>query len=63
MKNNDFSIHNDGIPLGLGMALAQNGEAMTFFVNLSDTEKQNIIDRTHDIKSKDEMRQFVDSLS
>jgi len=63
LKNNDFFTQNDGIPLGLGMALSQNGEAMTFFVNLSDTEKQNIIDRTHDIKSKDEMRQFVDTLA
>ena len=39
--------------MGLGMALAQNTEAMAYFV----------IDGTHDIHSKQEMRAYVERLS
>lgn len=50
------------LPLGLGMALAQNLEAMRRFTSLSGAEQQAVIDRTHSIGSKKEMRAFVDSL-
>jgi len=54
---------DNGIPLGLGMALAQNSEALSHFAGLSKPERQQIIDRTHSIGSKKEMRSFVDNLS
>lgn len=47
------------IPMGLGMALAQNIQAMNYFASLSDEEKKQIIDHTHSIQSKEEMRRFV----
>jgi len=59
--NNNF-VNGSGIPLGLGMALAQNNKAMAKFSGLNEDERQGIIDRTHDINSKEEMREFVDSL-
>ena len=31
------------LPIGLGMMLAQNADAMTFFGQLSDTEKTRLI--------------------
>ncbi len=50
------------IPLGFGMALAQNVKAMEKFASLSEQEKKQLIDKTHSINSKQEMKQFVDSI-
>lgn len=47
------------MPMGLGMALAQNEAAMTKFTVLSESEKQKIIDGTHFVESKSEMKQYV----
>lgn len=51
------------LPLGLGMALAQNEKAMAKFELLSQKEKQSIIQKTHNIKSKKEMHTLVNSLA
>lgn len=53
---------NSELPLGFGMALAQNEAAMQRFEALSETEKQAVIQRTHSVRSKQEMQQLVDSL-
>ena len=50
------------IPMGLGMALAQNIEAMNFFASLTPAQKQAVINYTHTISSKEEMQAYVDSL-
>lgn len=50
------------IPMGLGMALAQNIEAMNFFAALTPAQKQAVINYTHTISSKEEMQAYVDSL-
>ncbi len=50
------------MPVGLGMALAQRPEAMEKFVTLSETKKQEIIQGTHSVLSKEEMRQYVDRI-
>ncbi len=50
------------MPIGLGMALAQRPEAMEKFATLSEAKKQEIIDGTHSISSKEEMRQYVDKI-
>lgn len=55
-------MKNDEMPLGLGMALAQNAEAMKKFSNLSECTKQQIIDGTHQINSKKEMHQYVENI-
>lgn len=49
----------DGIPLGLGMALAQNIDAMNRFASLPPEQKAQMISHTHEISSKDEMRRYV----
>ena len=46
----------------LGMALAMNPEAMQKFASLPETKKQEIINGTHAISSKSEMRQYVESI-
>lgn len=47
------------IPIGLGMALAKDLNAMNYFSSLNNDQKQNIIDHTHSIRSKEEMQQYV----
>lgn len=57
--NNYLSSHK--IPQGLGMALAENIEAMRYFSSLTENQQNDIIDHTHQICSKQEMHQFVNS--
>ena len=55
-------MENDKMPVGLMMALAQNPDSMVRFANLSEAEKQKIINGTHSISSKEEMHQYVNDL-
>jgi len=50
------------LPLGFGMALAQNEAAMHQFESLSEAEKQAIVDQVHNVRSKTEMRRLVSGL-
>ena len=52
----------DEMPVGFAMELAMNPEAMQKFGTLSEVQKQQIIAGTHAVKSRDEMRHYVDSL-
>lgn len=63
MENFNFlgDMYNDGMPLGLSMSLARNFAAYTRFSQLSDSERAKLIERTHGIRSSDEMRRFVDN--
>lgn len=55
-------MERNEMPVGFAMALAQNPEAMQKFATLSEDKKQEIIARTHSVKSKEEMHQYVNSL-
>lgn len=50
------------IPLGFGFALAMNEPAMGAYAALSETEKEQLIMKCRDAKSKEEMQRIVDSL-
>ena len=50
------------LPLGFGMALAQNEAAMHKFESLSHDEKDSIICKDKNAKSKAEMHSLVNSL-
>ena len=56
------NINFKDIPMGFGMALLRNPDAVMYYNSLSETEKQQIIEKTHTINSKSEMKAFVDSL-
>ena len=56
------SLNGLGMPMGLGMALAHNYDIMAHFAGLSDDRKREIIEQTHSINSKQEMKEFVDNL-
>lgn len=51
------------LPLGLGMALAQNERAMARFEALSESDKKAFVEKTHSVQSKSEMRSLVNSLT
>ena len=51
------------LPLGFGMALAQNERAMARFESMTNSEKQAFLEKTHTVKSKKEMHALVDSLA
>ena len=50
------------MPLGLGMALAQDVHAMDYFASLPAQKQQEVINRTHSIQSKQEMRKLVQDM-
>jgi len=47
------------LPLGFGMALAQNPAAMNAFCALPESTQQKIIDGTHQVSSREEMHAYV----
>lgn len=51
------------LPLGLGMALAQNEAAMQQFASLSQEERQAVIEKAHAVSSKQEMEALVNGLT
>lgn len=55
-------MQHDEMPVGLGMALAMNPEAMQKFATLNENRKQEIIKGTHNILSREEMRQYVEEI-
>lgn len=55
-------MENYEMPIGLGMALAMNHEAMQKFASLPESKKREIINVTHSVSSKAQMRQYVDNI-
>ena len=55
-------VGGSDVPLGFSMALAQNPDAMDVFSALTGGQRRQILDKTHRIGSKAEMRAYVDSL-
>ena len=50
------------MPLGLGIAITSNRAAMDRFVDMSDDEKNDFIERGRGIMSKTEIDKLVNSL-
>ena len=50
------------MPLGLGIAITSNRAAMDRFVDMSDEEKSDFIERGRGIMSKTEIDKLVNSL-
>lgn len=51
------------LPLGFGMALAQNESAMARFETLSQEKKQAILQKVHAVRSRAEMQALVRGIS
>lgn len=50
------------LPMGFGMALAQNQEAMAQFSAMTEQQQQELIEKTHSVCSKEEMQALVSRL-
>ena len=61
MKSGNL-VNGEEIPLGFGMALAQNPKAMDVFAAMPQKQRKDVIRKTETIRSKEEMRSYVDSL-
>jgi len=55
-------MEQNELPLGFGMALAQHPEAMERFAALPEEEQRAILDGVHAVRSKQEMRAYVERL-
>ena len=60
MKSN--FLDGPDIPLGFGMALAQNPDAMDVFSGLTEDQRKKVLSKSRRVRSKEEMRSYVDSL-
>lgn len=52
----------EDLPLGLGMALMQNIDALNNFVTLSDAQKKAVIEKAGAVDSRQEMHSFVNEI-
>jgi len=50
------------MPLGFGMALAQNTAALERFSALSEQQRRSIVEGARSVSSKQEMREYVKSI-
>jgi len=51
------------IPISFGLALSSNTAAMTRYAHLPESQKQAILNRAHNVRSKEEMYTLVASLA
>ena len=51
------------VPIWFGMALAQNTAAMNRYAHLTESQKQDILNKAHNVRSEKEMYSLVASLA
>ena len=51
------------VPIGFGLALSQNTAAMTRYAHLTEGQKNDILNRAHNVRSEKEMYALVASLA
>lgn len=51
------------VPIGFGMALAMNEPAMAAYANMTEEEKQAILNKAHHARSEAEMHKIVDGIT
>ena len=51
------------IPIGFGLALSSNTAAMNRYAHLSEDQKQDILQKAHNVRSEKEMYSLVASLA
>ena len=61
-KGGRAMIENEKFPLGFTMALAQNSEALLRFASMPE-KKQRILREVRSIRSKSEMRAYVERMT
>lgn len=51
------------VPIGFGLALSANAAAMNRYAHLSEAQKQDILQKAHNVRSEKEMYALVASLA
>ena len=51
------------VPIGFGMALAMNEPAMNAYSAMTEDQKQEILNKAHNVRSEKEMHSLVASLA
>ncbi len=51
------------VPIGFGMALAMNQPAMNAYAAMTESQKQAILNKAHNVRSELEMHDLVASLA
>lgn len=51
------------VPIGFGMALAMNHPALNAYSQMTEEEKQAVLNRAHNARSEREMHDIVNSLA
>lgn len=56
-------MQNGQLPLGLAMGLGMNTDAMSRFGRMTEAEKEDLIFKARDAKTKEEMDRIINSLN
>ena len=59
----DRNLMGGELPLGLGMAFAQNTDAMEKFIRMTEAQRKDIVNLAHNVHSKEEMASFVQKIA
>ena len=51
------------VPIGFGLALSANTAAMTRYAHLTEQQKQDFLNKAHNVRSEKEMHDLVASLA
>ena len=62
-QSNRLNIGAGGdLPIGFGLSLAANEKSMAAFAEMSDEQKQAVVDKSRTMQSRVDMQRFVNSL-
>ena len=60
---NKWNIGQGGeLPIGFGLFLAANEKSMEAFAEMSDARKQETVEKSRQMSSREEMEQYVNEL-
>ena len=58
-----YTPYDNSLPMGFAIALAMDLDAMNQFSKLTEAQKEELLNRARDAKSKDEMQKIISQLS
>ena len=56
-------IERNDLPLGFSLALGQNPKAMKVFADMPESRQNEVLQKAHNVNSKDEMQALVSNLA
>ena len=56
-------MSSGNVPIGFGLALVMNEPAMEAYAKMTEEQKQSILNRAHQARSKKEMQELVTGIA